>query len=116
MHFHQHNPEFTMLEILSGPTRLSRDEDLNGGDVSAIAKEIKRFGCDYLPGNTIELSKSGRRMDLTVALETLGGVDPRLLQDKNKRGFIGIFSRKGDSYHQDRSPGRDHHEAFRRPG
>jgi len=77
----QHNPEFTMLEFYQA---YADYKDLMGltRDMFVYAAEAV-LGDTTLSyqGHTIALAGDWRRIDLTKALETIGGVDPRLLQD-----------------------------------
>lgn len=91
----QHNPEFTMLEFYQAYADYHTMMDLTEEMFPAIAREINGSDAITYQGHTIELGRKWQRMDLTTALEKLGGVEPRLLQDKNKEGLLEFAAARG---------------------
>jgi len=91
----QHNPEFTMLEFYQAYADYNEMMDLTEEMLPAIAKEVNGSDSIIYQGNTIELGKKWQRMPLTTALEKLGGVDPQLLNEKNKEGLLAFAADKG---------------------
>jgi len=91
----QHNPEFTMLEFYQAYADYNDMMDLTEEMFPAIAKELNGSDSLIYQGNTIELGKKWQRMALTTALERIGGIDPKLLKDKNKEGLLAFAADKG---------------------
>jgi lysyl-tRNA synthetase class 2 len=80
----QHNPEFTMLEFYQA---YATYEDLMGLTEQLLA-EVASNVCGstsiQYQGQTIELAGPWQRMTLTGALEGIGGLDPRLLGQRDQ--------------------------------
>ena len=91
----QHNPEFTMLEFYQTYADYHDMMDLTEEMFPAIAKELNGSDSIIYQGNTIELGKKWQRMALTTALERIGGIDPKLLKDKEKEGLLAFAADKG---------------------
>jgi len=91
----QHNPEFTMLEFYQAYADYHDMMDLTEEMFPAIAKAVTGSDSINYQGHTIELGKKWQRMALTTALEKLGGIDSRLLKDRNKEGLLVFAADKG---------------------
>jgi len=91
----QHNPEFTMLEFYQAYADYTDMMDITQELFPAIAKEVNGSDSIIYQGHTIELGQKWQRMTLTAALERIGGIDPRLLKDKNKEGLLAVAADKG---------------------
>ncbi|MBU1397314.1 MAG: lysine--tRNA ligase, partial [Proteobacteria bacterium] len=80
----QHNPEFTMLEFYEAYATyqdlMSLTEDL----FVYLSGEIAGSTSIIYQGNNIDFSGKWRRISLLTALEELGGIDPNLLNNKEK--------------------------------
>jgi len=80
----QHNPEFTMLEFYQA---FATYEDLMQLTEELFAEvALAVCGSTTIPyqGDAIELGGSWKRMPLMAALEKIGGVDPDLLDNREK--------------------------------
>ncbi len=80
----QHNPEFTMLEFYEAYATyqdlMSLTEDL----FVYLSGEIAGSTSIIYQGNNIDFGGKWRRISLLTALEELGGIDPNLLNNKEK--------------------------------
>ncbi|MBU4414530.1 MAG: lysine--tRNA ligase [Proteobacteria bacterium] len=80
----QHNPEFTMLEFYQAYATHDELMDLTEEMFGYIAREVTGSTVITYQDNTIDLGGKWNRMTLAYALETIGGIDPGLLKDKEK--------------------------------
>jgi len=80
----QHNPEFTMLEFYQSYATYNDLMDLTEEMFGYIAREVTGDSVIKYQENAIDLGGKWDRMTLTHALETIGGIDPGLLKDKEK--------------------------------
>ena len=80
----QHNPEFTMLEFYQA---YATYEDLMGLTEELLAEvagaTVGSTSIQY-QGHTIELAGKWQRMTLAEALESIGGLDPQLLNQREQ--------------------------------
>lgn len=80
----QHNPEFTMLEFYEAYATyqdlMSLTEDL----FVYLSGEIAGSTSIIYQGNNIDFSGKWRRISLLTAMKELGGIDPNLLNNKEK--------------------------------
>ncbi len=80
----QHNPEFTMLEFYQAYATHNDLMDLTEEMFDYMARKVAGSTKITYQNNTIDLGGKWNRMTLTYALETIGGIDPGLLKDKEK--------------------------------
>jgi lysyl-tRNA synthetase class 2 len=80
----QHNPEFTMLEFYQAYATHNDLMDLTEEMFGYMTREVTGSTKITYQNNTIDLGGKWNRMTLTYALETIGGIDPGLLKDKEK--------------------------------
>jgi lysyl-tRNA synthetase class 2 len=80
----QHNPEFTMLEFYQAYATHDDLIDLTEEMFAYMARQVTGSTKITYQDNTIDLGGKWNRMTLTYALETIGGIDPGLLKDKEK--------------------------------
>lgn len=80
----QHNPEFTMLEFYEAYATYQDLMNLTENLFSRLSLEIAGSTSIIYQGNNIDFSGKWRRISLLNALEEFGGVDPSLLEDKEK--------------------------------
>ncbi len=93
----QHNPEFTMLEFYQAYADYHDLMDLTEEMFPAIARQVTGSDTVVYQGTTIELGKKWQRIPLVTALESLGGIDSRLLRNRDKDGLLAVASEKGIS-------------------
>lgn len=93
----QHNPEFTMLEFYQAYADYHDLMDLTEEMFPAIARQVTGSDTIVYQGTTIELGKKWQRIPLIAALENLGGIDSRLLRDRDKDGLLAVAAEKGIS-------------------
>ncbi|MEN8781388.1 MAG: amino acid--tRNA ligase-related protein, partial [Desulfobacterales bacterium] len=79
----QHNPEFTMLEFYQAYATYEDLMDLTERLVAEVALKVYGSTSISYQGHTIEFSGPWRRLSLLEALTTIGGVEARLLEDRN---------------------------------
>jgi len=80
----QHNPEFTMLEFYQAYATYEDLMDLTEKLLAEVAGTVHGSTSVQYQGETIELAGRWKRMTLTGALESIGGVDPRLLAQREQ--------------------------------
>jgi lysyl-tRNA synthetase class 2 len=80
----KHNPEFTMLEFYQAYATHDDLMDLTEEMFGYMAREVTGSTKITYQNNDIDLGGKWNRMTLTYALETIGGIDPGLLKDKEK--------------------------------
>ncbi|RPH51468.1 MAG: lysine--tRNA ligase [Desulfobacteraceae bacterium] len=80
----QHNPEFTMLEFYEAYATYQDLMNLTEDLFSRLSLEITGSTSIVYQGNNIEFSCKWRRISLLKALEEVGGIDPLLLNEKDK--------------------------------
>jgi len=80
----KHNPEFTMLEFYQAYATHDDLMDLTEEMFGYMAREVTGSTKITYQNNIIDLGGRWNRMPLTYALETIGGIDPGLLKDKEK--------------------------------
>ncbi|MCG6974295.1 MAG: lysine--tRNA ligase [Desulfobacterales bacterium] len=80
----RHNPEFTMLEFYQAYAVYEDLMDLTEQMFCYIAREIVGSTSITYQGDAIDLGVKWRRISLVSALEEYGGVDPALLNDREK--------------------------------
>ena len=78
----RHNPEFTMLEFYQAYATYIDLMDLTEELFGVVAKAVGDSLELSYQGQTINLSSPWRRMTLAESLESVGGVDSSLLNDK----------------------------------
>jgi len=89
----QHNPEFTMLEFYHAYATYHDLMTLTEELFAAVAEAVCGATRIHYQGHEIDLSGPWRRMTLQAALTDLGGVDRRLLGDRN--GLLELAARRG---------------------
>ncbi len=80
----QHNPEFTMLEFYQAYATYTDLMDMTQEMFRYVAKEVTGSTRINYQGTEIELGSEWDRIPLLSALETIGGVDPDMLGDKEQ--------------------------------
>ena len=80
----QHNPEFTMVEFYQAYATHEDLMDLTQQMFAQIAQTITGGTVITYQGNEIELGGTWKRISLFDSLEQIGGVDPSLLNDKDR--------------------------------
>ena len=80
----QHNPEFTMLEFYQAYATYEDLMELTEKLLVQVADVVHGSTSITYQGETIELAGSWQRMTLTDALESIGGLDPRLLGQREQ--------------------------------
>jgi lysyl-tRNA synthetase class 2 len=80
----QHNPEFTMLEFYQAYATYTDLMDLTEDLMARVADKITGSTTVTYQGQTIQFSGPWRRLGLFDALVEIGGVDRRLLQDRER--------------------------------
>jgi lysyl-tRNA synthetase class 2 len=78
----QHNPEFTMLEFYQAHATYRDLMTLTEKLIAGVAETICGSTTIEYQGNRIELGGDWRRIALTEALTAIGGLDARLLNDR----------------------------------
>ncbi len=89
----QHNPEFTMLEFYQAYATYEDLMDLTEEMFRYLSIEIAGSNSIAYQGNTIHMGEKWKRMTLSSALEKHGGIDVKLLNDKE--GLLELASSKG---------------------
>ncbi|MFW5930379.1 MAG: lysine--tRNA ligase [Desulfosalsimonas sp.] len=79
----QHNPEFTMLEFYQAYATYKDLMDLTEEMFRYTAKEVTGSAVVVYQGEEIDFEGRWRRMTLFEALTSIGGVEPRLLKDRD---------------------------------
>jgi lysyl-tRNA synthetase class 2 len=80
----QHNPEFTMLEFYQAFATYKDLMDLTEKMMARVAEAATGSPVVAYQGQTIDFSGPWRRLALFDALEEIGGVDKRILGDREK--------------------------------
>ena len=80
----QHNPEFTMVEFYEAYATFTDLMDLTEKMFAYVAEQVTGSTQITYQGNTIDLGRGWRRITLAESLETIGGVNPDILDDKEK--------------------------------
>ena len=80
----QHNPEFTMLEFYEAYATYQDLMSLTEELFVYLSREITGSTSIIYQGNNIDFSGKWSRISLLTALEELGGIDPNLLNNKEK--------------------------------
>jgi lysyl-tRNA synthetase class 2 len=80
----QHNPEFTMVEFYQAYATYLDLMDLTQEMFREVAKAVTGSTAINYQGHTIEFAGQWKRIDLVTALKEIGGLDPSILNDKNR--------------------------------
>ncbi len=80
----QHNPEFTMLEFYQAYATYEDLMDLTEEMFAYVAKMVLGNSKISYQGEQIYLGGKWKRITLAKSLEELGGIDPEILNDKEK--------------------------------
>jgi lysyl-tRNA synthetase class 2 len=80
----QHNPEFTMLEFYQAYAVYTDLMDLTEMLIAQVAEKITGSTRVAYQGQSIDFSGRWRRLALFDALEQIGGVDRRILNDRGQ--------------------------------
>ena len=89
----QHNPEFTMLEFYQAYATHADLMELTETLIAGVAEEVTGSAKVDYQGHRIDMSGKWRRMSLYAALEEVGGIDRRLMADKEK--LLALAADKG---------------------
>ena len=89
----QHNPEFTMIEFYQAYATYSDLMELTEQLIAGVAKTVNGSAKISYQGQSIDMTGKWRRITLFSALEEIGGIDRRLLNDKE--GLLDFASRNG---------------------
>jgi lysyl-tRNA synthetase class 2 len=89
----QHNPEFTMLEFYQAYATYSDLMLLTESLISGLAGSLKGTQVVTYQGQSIDLTPPWRRLGLFESLVEIGGIDGRLLQDR--QALLETAARKG---------------------
>ena len=89
----RHNPEFTMLEFYQAYATYKDLMTLTEKMFKTVTVQATGSSTISYQGETIEMGGTWTRMTLAEALEKLGGLDPRLLNDRD--GLLGFAREKG---------------------
>ena len=100
----QHNPEFTMLEFYQAHATYRDLMDLTETLFGEMAKEVLGTTEIVYQGRTIQLAGPWQRLDLTTALEEMGGLPPQLINDH--QGLIDFAAAKKVPLTKTRSIGK----------
>jgi len=100
----QHNPEFTMLEFYQAYATYEDLMDLTEQMLRDVASSVTGSVIVNYQGSTINFDKKFKRMTLLSALETIGGVKPELI--KNKEKLFEFASIKGINITKNARPGK----------
>jgi len=80
----RHNPEFTMLEFYQAYADYSDLMDLTEAMFRNISRELTGSTAMEYQGHEIDLGSEWRRISMADVLEKIGGVNPDLLNSKEK--------------------------------
>ena len=89
----KHNPEFTMLEFYQAYANYKDLMDLTEQMLKFTAMETIGSEIINYQGSVVDFGKKFARIELLTALETIGGVNPELINDKEK--LLKFASEKG---------------------
>ena len=88
----QHNPEFTMLEFYQAYATYEDLMTLTEALLAEVAAKVSGSTRIAYQGRQIDLAAPWQRITLTDALERIGGLDPRLLGDRE--GLLEFAARR----------------------
>jgi lysyl-tRNA synthetase class 2 len=80
----QHNPEFTMVEFYQAYATYTDLMDLTEEMFRQVAKTVTGSMSVTYQGNPVDFESKWARIPLLTSLEQIGGVDPGILNDKEK--------------------------------
>ncbi|HUU50716.1 MAG TPA: lysine--tRNA ligase [Nitrospinota bacterium] len=80
----EHNPEFTMLEFYMAYADYNDLMDITEKMIAFIAKEVLGTTHINYNGEEIDLSGSWRRYTLKESMIKIGGINPKIIEDKNE--------------------------------
>ena len=100
----QHNPEFTMLEFYQAYATYHDLMDLTESLFVNLANEITGSSTFTYQDQTIQFQSPWRRMTMVDSLEQLGGLDRKLLGDRQE--LLNFASAKGVQLTKTRSVGK----------
>ena len=89
----QHNPEFTMLEFYQAYATHKDLMNLTEDIFKEIAAKVNGSEVVTYQGQTIDFGEKFKRLPLLTSLESIGGVDPAILDNKEK--LTAFASEKG---------------------
>ena len=89
----RHNPEFTMLEFYQAYATYEDLMDLTEKMFRTVARKLNGSTTFTYQGQRIDLEGPWRKMTLSEALENIGGVESKLLDNRDK--LLEIASRNG---------------------
>jgi len=78
----RHNPEFTMLEFYQAYATYQDLMDMTEELFSKVTRRVTGSNVIDYQGHQIDMSEGWQRITMSHALETIGGVDPKLLRDR----------------------------------
>ena len=80
----QHNPEFTMVEFYQAYATYEDLMEITEKLFSQIARELTGSDTILYQGHTINLGGKWQRLTLLESLESIGGIDSQILNNKDK--------------------------------
>lgn len=80
----QHNPEFTMVEFYQAYATYEDLMEITEKLFSQISRELTGLDTILYQEHTINLGGKWRRLTLLESLESIGGIDPQVLNNKDK--------------------------------
>jgi lysyl-tRNA synthetase class 2 len=89
----RHNPEFTMLEFYQAYADYQDLMTLTEAMFRYVAERVLGRASITYQGHSIDFNGSWQRLPLKTALETIGGIDPAVLGDKQK--LLDVAAEKG---------------------
>ncbi len=89
----RHNPEFTMVEFYQAYATYEDLMDLTQEMFAYTAREVTGSATITYQGDTIELDGKWKRLPLMKALEEIAGVDPAIMNDRDK--LLAFAAEKG---------------------
>ena len=89
----RHNPEFTMLEFYQAYADYRDLMTLTEAMFRYVAERVLGRTSITYQGQPIDFNGTWRRLPLKTALETIGGIDPAVLGDKQK--LLAVAAEKG---------------------
>jgi lysyl-tRNA synthetase class 2 len=100
----QHNPEFTMLEFYQAYATYSELMRFTEDLISQVAASVNGSGTLRYQGQEIDLAPPWREMTLLSALDQIGGVDPAIMD--NKERLLEYAAQKGVEMTKTRTIGK----------